>query len=124
MKALWANAALRLAVLIVSCSEAVAQQTAVKVVGIGAVSCQQYLDMVRASPPSERDFIAWAQGYMSGLLIRAPAGIDENLDLLPPTYPLQKQADFLQAFCSRAGDAGFTDAVQALYRTLRPSSGS
>ena len=124
MKALSWNAALRVAALVASCNGALAQQTAVKVVGIGAVSCQQFLDMVRASPPAERDFIAWAQGYMSGLLIRAPAGVDENLDLLPPTFPLQRQADFLQAFCSRAGDAGFTDAVQALYRTLRPSSGS
>ena len=113
-----------LALLLASTSGAWAQQASVKIVGIGSGSCREFLQEVRANSAAERDYIAWAQGYMSGLLIRAPAGVDEKLDLLPPTFPLQKQADFLQAFCSRAGDATFTDAVQALYRSLRPSSGS
>lgn len=107
-----------LAVLLTSASGAWAQQASVKVVGIGSGSCREFLQEVRGNPATERDYIGWAQGYMSGLLIRAPAWVDENLDLLPPTFPLQKQGDFLHAFCSRAGDAAFTDAVQGLYRPV------
>ena len=113
-----------LAVLLTSSSGALAQQTSIKLVGIGAASCQEYLQEVGANPPTERDFIAWAQGYMSGLLIRAPAGVDEDLDLAPPKFPLRAQGEFLRTYCSQHASADFPEAVEALYRTLRPSSGN
>jgi len=102
---------------IVFSSQGVDAQT-VNVVGIGAATCAQFLQEIETSPV-ERDYIAWAQGYMSGLLARAPAGVDENLDLLPSTFPLLKQAAFLRTYCVANTTAEFGDAVDALYRTLR-----
>ncbi len=91
----------------------------VKVVGVGASTCQQYLSEVRDNLALEREYISWAQGYMSGLLIRAPAGVDESLDLNPPGYPLLRQAEYLRNFCATQPKADFPEAVQELYRTLR-----
>ena len=51
-----------------------AQAQMVKVVGIGASSCAQFNEEVAGSPSAERDYFAWAQGFMSGVLLRAPTG--------------------------------------------------
>ena len=100
-----------------------AQAQAVKIVGIGASTCQRFTREIDGTPQAERDYFAWAQGYMSGLLIRAPAGKDESLDLTPPTFPLLKQASFLRTYCSSNPGADFSDAVNELYRTLRAPPG-
>ena len=94
----------------------------VKIVGIGAGTCRQYLEEVDGSSAIERNYLAWAQGYMSGILARAPAGVDETLDLTPPSFPLARQARFLRAYCANKPDTDFADAVQELYRTLRSPS--
>lgn len=67
----------------------------------------------------EREYISWAQGYLSGLLIRAPVGVDENLDLTPPSFPLLRQAQYLREFCAAQPKLDFPEVVQELYRTLR-----
>lgn len=95
----------------------------IKIVGVGASSCAQFLKDIEAGPQIERGYFAWAQGYMSGLLIRAPAGKDEDLDLTPPAFPLKKQANFLRSYCLRNSGDDFSDAVNMLYRTLRAPSG-
>ncbi|MEN3226259.1 hypothetical protein PUR21_00965 [Methylorubrum rhodesianum] len=51
--------------------------------------------------------------------MRAPAGVDEDLDLLPPSRPLQDQAAFLRDFCRAHPDQDYMDAVRALYHLLR-----
>ncbi len=91
----------------------------VKIVGIGASSCRYFLRETSGRPEVEKNFFAWAQGYMSGLLLRAPPGKDEDLDLEPDVYPLLKQAEFLRDFCTRNPDADFSDGVNDLYRMLR-----
>lgn len=90
-----------------------------KIVGIGAVPCDFFTQEITSDPARLRDYVAWAQGFMSGALIRAPEGEDLSIDLLPPTFPLQRQAAFLKDFCANRGDRAFTDAVIELYRTLR-----
>lgn len=100
-----------------------AQAQSVKIVGIGASTCTRFLQEIDGNPPAEREYFAWAQGYMSGLLIRAPAGKDEDLDLTPPAFPLLKQAAFLRTFCGTNRDADYSDAVNTLYRTLRAPPG-
>lgn len=100
-----------------------AQAQSVKIVGIGAATCQDYLREITGRPDVEKNFFAWAQGYMNGLLIRAPAGKDEGLDLTPPAFPLLKQAEFLRTFCSKNRSADFSDGVNELYRTLRAPPG-
>ncbi|WP_089172896.1 hypothetical protein [Bosea sp. AS-1] len=96
-----------------------AEAQSVKIVGIGASTCQFFLREINGKPEVEKNFFAWAQGYMSGLLLRAPPGKDEDLDLEPTNYPLLKQAEFLRNFCTRNPDADFPDGVNDLYRTLR-----
>ncbi|BCB17134.1 hypothetical protein [Bosea sp. ANAM02] len=91
----------------------------VKIVGIGASSCQYFARETNGKPEVEKNFFAWAQGYMSGLLLRAPPGKDEDLDLEPALLPLLKQAEFLRNFCDRNPDADFSDGVIELYKTLR-----
>lgn len=104
-------------------SSGTAQAQSVRIVGIGAASCTRFLQEIDGKPQAEREYFAWAQGYMSGLLIRAPAGKDEDLDLMPPAFPLLKQAEFLRRFCSQNTDADFSDGVNTLYRTLRAPPG-
>lgn len=90
-----------------------------KIVGVGAASCSTFLDHIRAEPSSERDYVIWAQGFMSGALMRAPEGLDRGLDLLPPTFPIGRQAVFLRRYCEAHPRADFSDGVVELFRTLR-----
>ena len=90
-----------------------------KIVGIGASSCARFHEEIARSPSTERDYFAWAQGFMSGVLLRAPLGQDETLDLAPPSFSLGKQAAFLREFCSKKPSQNFADAVLELYLRLR-----
>jgi hypothetical protein len=95
-----------------------AQPTA-KIVGLGAQTCAEFNEEIAATQTAELYYFAWAQGFMSGALIRAPAGLDEGLDLTPHSFPLQGQVDFLRVFCSKNPEQDYMDAVRALYRRLR-----
>jgi len=55
----------------------------------------------------QRKYFAWAQGFMSGVLMRAPPRVDEGLELNPPAFPLLKQIEFLQSFCTTNPDSDF-----------------
>ena len=96
-----------------------AQAPATKIVGIGASTCARFIHDIGEAPERERDYLAWAQGFMSGALIRAPEGIDEGLDLAPASMPLSAQANFLRAFCRKSPSLDYMDAVHTLYRHLR-----
>ncbi|HKH00929.1 MAG TPA: hypothetical protein VKB08_09445 [Bradyrhizobium sp.] len=93
-------------------------QTA-NVVGLGAIKCSEFSAEIRSSTELEREYFAWAQGFMSGILIRSPAGVDEGLELNPPAFPLLKQADFVRQFCQDNPSKSYNDGVVALYRILR-----
>jgi hypothetical protein len=67
----------------------------VKIVGIGASSCAHFSKGVARNSQVERDYFAWAQGFMSAVLLSAPKGQDESLDLSPEVFPIQRQASFL-----------------------------
>ncbi len=108
-----------LVVLMVAGETGSASAQAVKIVGIGATPCAQFTAEIGRTPAAERDFFAWAQGFMSGALIRSPPGVDEGLDLTPPGFPLPRQAEFLRSYCQEHPKQDFMDAVHALYRTLR-----
>ena len=95
----------------------------VKIVGIGAVTCALFTSDVSANPALRRDYLAWAQGFMSAFLLSRPRGIDERLDLTPPTFPLMKQLEFLQDYCIRHPTVDFSAAVEALYQRVRSESG-
>ena len=93
-------------------------QTA-RIVGLGATSCLQFDEDVRLNPSVQRDYLAWGQGYMSGILMGRPAGGDEGLDLNPPTFDTITQLHFLRDYCAENTSANFADAVEALYKRLR-----
>jgi hypothetical protein len=90
-----------------------------RIVGLGAATCQQFNDDIKSNPAVRRDYLAWAQGFMSGILLGRPPGVDEGLDLDPPAFGLISQLYFLEAHCAGNASADFTDAVEALYKRLR-----
>lgn len=115
--------AMTITAIALACSQARAQQPEVKIVGVGATSCAQFLSQVRATPAVQRDYLAWAQGFMSAILLSRPAGVDEQLDLLPPMLPLLEQLRFLQERCISSPERSFSETVEDLYRHLRQLSG-
>jgi hypothetical protein len=93
-------------------------QTA-KIVGLGAATCLQFNEDIRLNPSVQRDYLAWGQGYMSGILMGRPPGVDQGLDLNPPTFDMINQLHFLRDYCAENTSANFADAVEALYKRLR-----
>lgn len=89
------------------------------IVGLGATTCQRFNDDIKSNPLLRRDYLAWAQGFMSGILSSRPPGVDEGLDLAPVTFPVMRQLDFLQDYCARNVSLDFSDAIAALYKRLR-----
>lgn len=91
----------------------------VKITGLGASNCAKYIDDIGENEVSEKLYFAWAQGFMNGALVRAPAGVDDNLDLIPRTFPVPEQMSFLKNWCRSYRDADFSDASFALFKELR-----
>lgn len=96
-----------------------AQQTVAKIVGLGAATCIDFTNDIERSPIMQRDYLAWAQGFMSGILLSRPAGVDEGLDLNPQEFGLPEQLEFLRQHCAENRSGAFADAVVALYKVLR-----
>jgi hypothetical protein len=90
-----------------------------QVVGLGATTCRRFMADAAADPQVRRDYLAWAQGFMSGIVLSRPSGVDVGLDLNPPTFGLMAQLRFLEEHCARNEMADFSSAVEALYKRLR-----
>ncbi len=90
-----------------------------RIVGLGAATCRQFTADTAADPQVQRDYLAWAQGFMSGIILSRPQGVDVGLDLNPPTFGLMDQLRFLEDHCARNGAVDFSTAVEALYKRLR-----
>jgi hypothetical protein len=89
------------------------------VVGLGATTCERFNKDIRADPSIRRDYLAWAQGFMSGILLGRPSGIDDGLDLSPASFNLLAQLKFLEEYCATNASKNFGDGVEALYKRLR-----
>ena len=96
-----------------------AQAPKATIVGLGATTCQQFNDDIKANPALRRDYLAWAQGFMSGIILSRPPGGDHGLDLAPKTFDLVSQLHFLEDHCARNASLDFSNAVEALYKRLR-----
>ena len=96
-----------------------AEPKTVRIVGLGAVGCAEFSREVHEKPSIQRDYLAWAQGFMSGILASRPKGVDDHLELDPPKFPLLKQLGFLRAYCTQNPSMGVSDGVVALYKRLR-----
>ena len=123
----WANAAHRglgttvlwIFVLIATNGTLRSEAPTRKIVGLGATPCQHFTVDIATNPANRRDYLAWAQGYMSGILLGRPIGIDDSLDLNPPAFGLLNQLKFLEDYCASNPSMEFADAVEALYKRLR-----
>jgi len=93
-------------------------QTA-RIVGLGAATCRQFTTDAAADPQVRKDYLAWAQGFMSGIILSRPPGVDVGLDLDPPTFGLIDQLRFLEEHCARHEAVDFSTAVETLYKRLR-----
>ena len=89
------------------------------IVGLGATTCRQFSNDVRSNPNVRLNYLAWAQGFMSGILLSRPPGVDVGLELDPPTFGLLKQLQFLEEYCAPNASQNFADGVEALYKRLR-----
>jgi len=96
-----------------------AQAPKATIVGPGAATCQRFNDDIKSNPLLRRDYLAWAQGFMSGILSSRPPGVDEGLDLVPVMFDVRRQLQFLEDYCTRNASKDFSDAVEALYTRLR-----
>lgn len=92
----------------------------IEIVGLGASPCSQYLEEISGNIAIEREYLSWALGYMSGLLVRAPPG--EIVQLRNSELPLTKQAGYLRTYCTGHPNEAVSDAVQELYKILRAAS--
>jgi hypothetical protein len=88
----------------------------------GRHSLPTYLNQIAKNQIAEREYFAWAQGFLSGLLMRAPPGRDESLKLNPAEFPVGVQLPFLREYCATQQKWDFTDAVIALFQKLREYS--
>jgi hypothetical protein len=105
--------------LFVSATANQAEPQTSRIVGLGATTCMRFSADVQNTPAIQRDYLAWAQGYMSGLLITRPSGVDETLNLVPAAFDLIQQLAFLKTHCAQNPSQDFSDAVQTLYKRLR-----
>jgi hypothetical protein len=96
-----------------------AESQTARIVGLGATTCLRFNEDVRSTPSVQREYLAWAQGFMSGILVGRPPGVDQDLDLNPSSFDLIDQLHFLQDFCAKNPSANFADAIEALYKRLR-----
>lgn len=102
---------------IVSTPVAIAQTA--QIVGLGATTCERFSQDIRSNPQLQRDYLSWAQGFMSGILLGRPLGVDTGLNLDPPSFGILRQLLFLTNFCQQNPRSDFSDGVAALYKQLR-----
>lgn len=86
---------------------AIAQTQRSVVVGLGATTCAQFLADVGKSPTVQRDYLAWAQGFLSAILLSRPKGVDEGLNLDPKSFGLVRQLEFLRDYCGQNESRSF-----------------
>ena len=89
------------------------------IVGLGATTCRRFKEDIKSDPSIRKAYLAWTQGFMSGILSRRRPGVDEGLDLNPATFGLLNQLRFLEDLCAKNSSLDFSDAVAALYKRLR-----
>lgn len=117
-----ARKGLKVAHVVLLLHVATSQGETAKIVGTGVATCSKFLDEIARNPLSEREYFSWAQGYMSGILMRAPPGKDDGLNLLPIEFPVTTQLSFFRTFCATHPQTDFVDATLELYKRLREFS--
>jgi hypothetical protein len=102
--------------------QSLARAEPVRIVGLGAASCNRFISDVAKDPAMISQYYSWAQGYLSAILLTRPAGVDTNLNLNPQSFGPEQQVEYLSNFCVKQKDKEFPDGVQELYKLLRTKS--
>jgi hypothetical protein len=111
--------AMALLVAVCCCSDTARPRAQiVKQVGHGAAKCERFTRDVAADMQNIRPYLAWAQGYMSGIIFYAPTGENENVDIGASNLSIPEQIQFLQNYCLDSPTADFGEAAFALFSRL------
>jgi hypothetical protein len=94
----------------------VAEAQPVKLAGMGVSRCHVFNEQIADRPGLEELYLTWAQGFMSGVLLRARPGQDDSLDLTRMTTDEQRQ--FLRQYCQTNPLRYYFEGVAALYHKL------
>ncbi len=86
--------------------------------GPGASSCLKFALSYNRNPALEEQYFIWAQGYMSAIVMMAPGGVDDALNLLPTSYPKESQMVWIRSVCAQDPQRSYSYAVRVLYRHL------
>jgi hypothetical protein len=86
--------------------------------GPGASNCLKFARSYNRNPALEEHYFIWAQGYMSSVVMMAPGGIDDNLNLSPASYPKEGQMAWSRSVCAQDPFRSYGHAVRVLYRHL------
>jgi hypothetical protein len=84
--------------------------------GIGMVTCAQFVEMYRADPATEDQFFAWTQGFMSGINDALEDTVGKYHDL--KSIPIAQQKQILRAFCFSNVAANYRDGINVLLNRL------
>jgi hypothetical protein len=90
--------------------------------GMGTIFCGAFNIAIQydKSEGTEETFFVWAQGFMSGLNVGAPPGI--NVRLVPEQFNSDRQKAFLRDYCAKNPNNKLHDGVRALYFKLHDLS--
>ncbi|GBR65515.1 hypothetical protein AA0483_1886 [Acetobacter syzygii NRIC 0483] len=93
------------------------------VIGLGNFSCEKYLKLLDMNPRSEEKFIAWAQGYISGLsndLSQSNPNTNANDFVSNMTYGSER----IKQFCIEYPESKFSAAVDSAFHDIEKHQGS
>lgn len=89
-----------------------------RIIGPGAATCEDFVRDIRVNPTMEREYFAWAQGFMSGVMLRAPTGVDEDINFNPEQFRVGEQIRAIRLSCIQQPSLQYADVVRAIYRQL------
>lgn len=93
------------------------------VIGLGNFSCEKFLKLLDINPRSEEKFLAWAQGYISGLsddLSHANPNTNTNDFMSNMTYGSER----IKQFCIENPESKFFTAVDSAFHDIEKHQGS
>jgi hypothetical protein len=84
--------------------------------GIGVLSCAEFVKQYRANPDIESDFFEWAQGFMSGIndALASTAHVIRVLN----SISVDRQKQILRAFCASHPTLPYRDGISDLLNEM------
>ncbi len=93
------------------------------VIGLGNFACEKYLKLLDINPRSDEKFMAWAQGYISGLsndLSQANPNTNTNDFVSNMTYGSEK----IKQACIENPESKFYTAVESAFHDIEKHQGN